>query len=91
MTEINEIKGVVNSLICKVDVDFHISENRNIQELMYHYEREIKRLKRCIHENEKKIYKTCEHIWEKDYDDYYSRYKICHKCKLANMPYVYTQ
>ena len=90
MTEINEIEGVINSLICKVDVDFHISENKNIQELMYYYEREIKRLKRCIHKNEKKIYQTCEHVWEKDYDDYYSRYKICHKCKLSNMPYVYT-
>ena len=26
---------------------------------------------------------------KKDYDDLYSRHKVCTKCKLANLPYVY--
>ena len=46
-------------------------------------------INRRIKTIEKIIYNTCNHNWEKDWDDPYSRYKVCSKCKLANMPYVY--
>lgn len=56
---------------------------------VYAYERKIRNEKQKIKTIEKIIYNTCNHNWEKDWDDPYSRYKVCSKCKLANMPYVY--
>ena len=57
---------------------------------MWDLERKINALKKENKNLEKIIYKTCDHNWEKDWDDLYSRYKVCTKCKLANMPYVYS-
>ena len=89
MNKHNELISILNSLISKVEVRHYIEENKNIHTIIFEYEDEIKYLKNHIRKNESKIYKTCEHVWERDYDDYYSRYKICHKCKLSNMPNVY--
>ena len=57
---------------------------------MWDLEKKINSLKKENKNLEKIIYKTCDHNWEKDWDDLYSRYKVCTKCKLANMPYVYS-
>tara|TARA_Y100001970_G_C13993758_1_gene729595 strand:- start:201 stop:473 length:273 start_codon:yes stop_codon:yes gene_type:complete len=89
MNEHAELTSILNSVISKVEVRYYIEQNKRINNLIFEYEDEIKYLKKHMRKNESKIYKTCEHVWEKDYDDYYSRYKICHKCKLSNMPYVY--
>jgi len=75
---INTIK--VKELRCK------IRDNNN---LIYDYEKTIKQLKNENNQIEKIIYKTCNHNWERDLDDLYSRYKVCTKCKLVNYPYVY--
>jgi hypothetical protein len=53
-------------------------------------ERKMNALKKENKNLEKIIYKTCEHNWERDWDDLYSRHKVCTKCKLANIPYVYS-
>ena len=63
-----------------------IKENNKVK---YELQYKIKKIEIENKNLEKKIYKTCEHKWEKDWDDCYSRHKVCTKCKLANLPYVY--
>lgn len=85
----NEIISILNSLISNIEVKYYKNQNKKINSLIFNYEKKIKNLKRELLKNENKIYRTCVHVWEKDYDDYYSRYKICHKCNLSNIPCVY--
>ena len=90
-------KKILNEVLTKM-VD-EIINTKKTEELLhnlqihrnniYAYEREIMREKKKLKDIEKTIYKTCNHNWERDWDDLFSRYKVCSKCKLANMPYVY--
>ena len=70
----------------KINLEHIKSNTREIWDL----ERKINALKKENKNFEKIIYKTCDHNWERDWDDLYSRHKVCTKCKLANMPYVYS-
>ena len=79
------IDNVINTIKVK-ELRCKIRDNNN---LMYDYEKTIKQLKNENNKIEKIIYKTCKHNWDRDYDDLYSRYKVCTKCKLVNYPYVY--
>lgn len=85
----NELIRILNSIISKIEVKHYKHQNKNINSLIFNYEKKIKNLKKELCKNENKIFRTCEHVWEKDYDDYYSRYKICNICNLSNMPCVY--
>tara|TARA_B100000242_G_C42629128_1_gene296225 strand:- start:206 stop:514 length:309 start_codon:yes stop_codon:yes gene_type:complete len=90
-------KKILNEVLTKM-ID-EIINTKKTEELLrnlnihrnniYAYEREITREKQKLKDIEKTIYKTCKHNWVRDWDDLYSRYKVCSKCKLANMPYVY--
>lgn len=79
------IDNVINTIKVK-ELRCQICDNNN---LMYDYEKTIKQLKNKNKQIEKIIYKTCNHNWERDWDDLYSRYKVCTKCKLVNFPYTY--
>jgi hypothetical protein len=79
------IDNVINTIKVK-ELRCQICDNNN---LTYDYEKMIKQLKNENNQIEKLIYKTCKHNWDRDYDDLYSRYKVCTKCKLVNYPYVY--
>lgn len=79
------IDNVINTIKVK-ELRCQICDNNN---LIYDYEKTIKQLKNENNKIEKIIYKTCKHNWDRDYDDLYSRYKVCTKCKLVNYPYVY--
>tara|TARA_Y100001935_G_C17123186_1_gene416785 strand:- start:72 stop:356 length:285 start_codon:yes stop_codon:yes gene_type:complete len=80
---------VINEVICLQKTKNIRKSVRNCWEEIYTYEKMIKDRKNKIKELESTLYKTCNHHWERDWEDNYSRYKICNKCKLANMPYVY--
>ena len=87
------VKQIVNDIIENIIIDIEVKDMLN--EIKFNnlwinkYERAVLSLKKQNKEIEKEIYKTCNHNWEKDWDDLYSRYKICKKCKLANFPYGY--
>ena len=89
----NILNDVLNDLIKEI-INRHETEKiitlvRYYRNNIFRYERKIKKDSKKIKELEKRMYKTCNHNWEKDWDDPYSRYKVCSKCKLANMHYVY--
>ena len=71
-------------------VQINLESIKTNTQKIWDLERKINALKKENKNLEKNIYKTCEHNWERDWDDLYSRYKVCTKCKLANMPYVYS-
>ena len=83
------ISDIIDNVMNTIKVNELRSQICDNNNLMYDYEKMIKQLKNKNKQIEKIIYKTCNHNWEKDWDDLYSRYKICKKCKLANFPYVY--
>ena len=87
------LNKVLNNIIEKI-INTHETEKllylvRNYRNNIFSYEKKIKLESKKIKKLEKEIYKTCNHNRERDWDDPYSRYKVCSKCKLANMHYVY--
>ena len=88
-----EINSIINEIIDEVENTVRVNKLKSElyynNEWIFQYERYIKKLKKENKLIEKQIYKTCNHNWVRDYDDLYSRYKVCTKCKLANLPYVY--
>ena len=83
------ISDIINNVINTIIVKELLNEKNYNNMWIFKYEKMIKELKNKNKNLEKEIYKTCNHNWEKDWDDLYSRYKICKKCKLANFPYGY--
>lgn len=69
-----------------------VKENYKILEKIYEYNNLIKNMKKQIKENEKIIYKNCNHDWE--YDETcgsYDRIKYkCKKCGLWRNAYMYS-
>jgi len=76
------VEETETEIVNELKSDFHYNN-----EWIFQYERNIKKLKKKNKLLEKQIYKACNHNWVRDYDDLYSRYKICTKCKLSNIPY----
>tara|TARA_Y100001970_G_scaffold229127_1_gene284134 strand:- start:3900 stop:4166 length:267 start_codon:yes stop_codon:yes gene_type:complete len=87
------MEQVVHDIIENIIIDIEVKEMLNEIKFNYlwinKYDREITKLKEQNKKIETKIYKTCNHNWERDWDDLYSRHKVCTKCKLGNFPYVY--
>ena len=83
------ISDIINNVINTIIVKELLNEKNYNNMWIFKYEKMIKELKNKNKNLEKEIYKTCNHNWEKDWDDLYSRYKVCKKCKLANFPYGY--
>ena len=74
-------------MLCSIKKEQNkIKENKK---KIYQLEKQILILKKENFELEKDIYRNCNHNWDKDPDDIYSRYKVCTKCKLANFPHIY--
>lgn len=90
----NILNDVLNTIIEEIintrDTEKSIYLARCCKNNIFYYERKIKKEYSMIKKLEGEIYKTCNHDWEKDLNDQYSRYKVCSKCKLANMHYVYS-
>lgn len=83
------LDDILDDIIRKIRVKELRCKIRDNHNFMYNCEKMIKQLKNENKEIEKIIYKTCNHNWERDWDDLYSRYKVCTKCKLVNFPYTY--
>lgn len=89
----------------KLDELSKLSKNNNAQSVkeliqlkrdkktqMFEYEQRIKNIKKDIREIEKKIYKKCEHNWERDYSCiglYTKPETVCTKCNLYKDYYYY--
>jgi hypothetical protein len=92
MTCIKEIVNeLLDDLVSKTIVKSYETRIKNVRcytrKLLYL----IENLDGDIKKFEKIIYKTCNHDWVRDCNDRYSRCKICTKCNLANLPYVYAE
>ena len=87
---LNEVlNNIINEIVNTNETEKLIYLVQCCRTNIFAYERKIKLETKKIKKMEKEIYKTCNHNWEKDWDDPYSRYKVCSKCKLVNIPYVY--
>ena len=68
-----------------------LNENTNLNSQICQLNAKIYELKKTITNNEKKIWKLCEHNWERDYtvafDDHIKHY--CKKCLLWRNHYMY--
>ena len=53
-------------------------------------ERIARNKKTEIRRLEIKLFKICNHIWVKDWEDRCSRCFVCSKCGLPNLPHVYS-
>lgn len=68
-----------------------IDENNRLMNKIYEYDNIIGLIKKRIKENEKIVWKTCDHQWKRDYDvafDDNCKY-FCEKCKLWKNFYFY--
>lgn len=62
-----------------------IAEKR---ELMWGFSRKITLLEEEIRKMRKILYKTCEHEWERDWEDRDERSRwVCKHCELSRNPY----
>ena len=68
-----------------------LNENDNLNKEIYKKEREIELAKKNITQNEKAIWKLCNHEWKRDhtvaFDDHIKYY--CQKCLLWRNHYMY--
>ena len=65
--------------------------NQKLKEDIIYYTKMIEESKKLIHNNEKLIWKKCNHTWKRDYDvafDDHIKY-YCSKCGLWNNDYMY--
>ena len=53
-------------------------------------ERFARNKKTEIHRLEVKLFKICNHVWVKDWEDRCSRCSVCSRCGLPNLPHVYS-
>ena len=62
-----------------------IAEKR---ELMWSYSRQINMLQKDVNEMNIMLYKTCDHEWERDWEDRDERSRWgCKHCKLSRNPH----
>lgn len=83
------INSIVDELVNNTLVKSYENHIKNMRSYIRSYYNEIKNIEKDIKLCEKIIYKTCIHNWVRDYDDRCSRCKVCTKCGLPNLPYVY--
>ena len=68
-----------------------LEKNSMLLQKIHDLEFTITNYRRQIKENEKIIWKSCPHIWEKDDCSGYDRTSyFCSKCKLWRNHYMYT-
>ena len=88
------IQSIINNILDNVQNHIHIKQLKDTISKNYTtiniYSNKINDLHNNIKHIEKKIFKCCKHKWVKDYNDLWSKYKVCSKCGLANMPHVYS-
>ena len=82
------VNKLLDDLISNTIVKSYENHVKNMRSYIRNYYNKIDCLEKDIKLYEKKIYQTCNHDWVRDYDDRYSRYKICTKCGLSNIPYT---
>tara|TARA_B100000795_G_C22638102_1_gene375318 strand:+ start:426 stop:710 length:285 start_codon:yes stop_codon:yes gene_type:complete len=83
------IDNVIDNVINETEIKKLLIKKDFNEMWINRYRNTIEKLK---NENEKinsQIYKICNHNWDKDYDDLYSKHKRCTKCNLGNFPYIY--